>query len=114
MPLRNERVELSKKTFGALLCACLFALSGCASITSGNMQSVLLETRTNVAPVAGARCELTNDKGSWSVVTPASMTIQSSYGDLSVRCNSDTHEPVAIVLKSTAKAATYGNIILAA
>jgi len=44
--------------------------TGCASIVSGQNQSLSVETLQAGKPLSGASCKLDNDKGSWSVNTP--------------------------------------------
>lgn len=50
--------------------------------------------------VQGVKCTVSNDKGSWSVVTPASVEVQRSKADLNVKCEKDGYETVAGVVHS--------------
>ena len=43
--------------------AATFTFTGCASIVSGNNQSLSVTTQKNGTDVAGAKCSLVNDKG---------------------------------------------------
>jgi uncharacterized protein YceK len=85
----------------------LSLLSGCASVVTGQNQSVSVDT----GEVTGARCTLTNDSGTWHVnSTPGTVTILRDYSDLKVTCVKDdlmgSHE-----VKSTTKGMAFGNII---
>ncbi|WP_164844428.1 PDZ domain-containing protein [Azoarcus sp. DN11] len=83
-------------------------ISGCASIVSGQNQS--LSVTTPGCP--GASCELSNDKGRWYVpTTPATVTVNRSYADLLVRCTKTDHEPAIESVKSGTKGMAFGNIV---
>lgn len=87
--------------------------SGCASVTGGAAQSVSIHTRDQAGKeVAGASCELTNNKGRWVVTTPGSATIIRSNDDMQVLCNKAGHETGRGSVVSATKAAMFGNIIL--
>ncbi|WP_156545982.1 hypothetical protein [Cupriavidus sp. D384] len=95
----------------ALVCASSL-FGGCASIVSGTNQVVSVETRDHDQPHAGAKCKLTNSKGTYYVTTPGTITINRAYGDMSVRCDKDGQEPGLATVKSTTKAAAFGNILI--
>jgi hypothetical protein len=99
-----------KTLFWAL---CLVALlPGCATITTGQNQSVSVETRAaNGTAVSGAACKLANDKGSWFVTTPGSVTVTRAYSDMSVNCTHDKFPAGAAMVKSATKAMAFGNIV---
>ena len=64
-----------------MLIATAVVVSGCASIISGNDQTV------NVVTDVPARCELKNDKGTYAVdQTPANVTVQRSEQPLTIDC----------------------------
>ncbi len=93
-----------------IVCAVL-ALSGCATIVSGKMQPISVQTtQARAGEVRGANCTLTNDKGSWFVTTPASTVVLKSYSDLVVDCNKDTLAGSSI-FKSNANTSVWGNIL---
>jgi hypothetical protein len=98
-----------KIIIAALFLAAL--LPGCATITTGQNQSVSVETRKQGGNVVGASCKLANDKGTWFVTTPGSVTVSRAYGDMSVNCTHEKHEPGGIIVKSSTKAMAFGNII---
>ncbi|MGO4822905.1 hypothetical protein AB4141_00580 [Cupriavidus sp. 2KB_15] len=96
-------------TIALVYASSLFA--GCASIVSGTNQVVSVETRDNDQPHAGAKCKLTNSKGTYYVTTPGTVTINRAYGDINVRCDKDGQEPGLATVKSTTKAMAFGNIL---
>jgi hypothetical protein len=89
--------------------ACLS--TGCASIVSGQNQSVSVVTKNNGVDVSGAKCQLTNDKGTWFATTPGSVTVRRSFNDLSVNCKLDGVEPGIMSVKSATKGMAFGNIL---
>ena len=94
----------------AALAACLL-FGGCASIVSGQNQSISLTTKKDDAEVVGAKCSLANDKGTWFTTSPGSVTVRRSYGDLTVNCALDGSSPGIAMVKSTTKAMAFGNVI---
>ena len=94
---------------GAILAATL--CTGCASIVSGQNQSISVTTASDDNDIEGAKCSLQNDKGSWYATTPGSVTVRRSYGDLLVTCKLDGVTPGTASVKSTTKAMAFGNVI---
>jgi hypothetical protein len=90
----------------------LLLLSGCASITSGKMQPVSVNT-VNAAgdDIDSAKCSLLNDKGTWYVTTPGSVMIQKSYGDMTVSCKKKGVRNGIASVKSGANGGVVGNIL---
>lgn len=90
--------------FGFSFCS----LTSCASIISGNHQSVSVET----PPLKNITCSLSNDKGKWYVnSTPGSVMLQQSFKDLAVTCNQKGHEPITTLVPSKTKPMVFGNIL---
>ncbi len=86
--------------------------SGCASIVSGQNQSVSVETRTRQGQsLLGANCKLTNDKGIWFVTSPGSVSVRRSYEDMLINCDKEGQEPGIASAKSSTKAMAFGNIL---
>lgn len=85
-------------------------MGGCASIVSGQNQSVSVVSKSDGVDVAGAKCSLSNDKGQWYATTPGSVTVRRSYGALAVDCKTDALAGTAQV-KSSTKPMAFGNII---
>jgi len=94
----------------AALGACL-TLGGCASIVSGQNQSLSVTTKNNGSDVSGAKCSLVNDKGTWYTTTPGSVTVRRSFNDLTVNCALDGADPGIVMAKSGTKGMAFGNIL---
>lgn len=110
--LDTGRKKAMRRLFPALLVAVSATSAGCASIVTGQNQALSVETRTaNGGSLAGANCRLVNDKGTWFVITPGSVTVSRSYNDINVTCTKDGHEPGIATAKSSTKAMAAGNII---
>jgi hypothetical protein len=95
-----------------LFAAVPMLLSACASIVTGENQSLSVETMDQAKPVIGASCKLVNDKGTWFVTTPGTVTVHRAYGDLNVRCDKENLLPGIAVVKSSTKGMAFGNILL--
>jgi hypothetical protein len=93
----------------AVVAACLS--TGCASIVSGQNQSLSVTARNNGADVTGAKCQLSNDKGTWFATTPGSIMVRRSYGDLAITCTADGAAPGLLTVKSSTKGMAFGNIL---
>ncbi len=98
-------------TFTSTALALCALATGCASITTGQNQSLSIETRADGTPVAGASCKLENDKGTWYATSPGTAVVRRSYDDLNVRCEKAGHEPGVTAAKSSTKAMAFGNIL---
>jgi hypothetical protein len=108
--LRESRM---KKFLLAVSAALVALTSGCATVTTGTTQSVTVETvNAEGASVPGYTCRIVNGKGSWTVTTPGSTTLNKAYSDATVNCEK-TGEPSAnAVVKSQTKAYTFGNVLV--
>ena len=93
----------------AVIAACLS--TGCASIVSGQNQSLSVTAKNNGSDVTGAKCSLSNDKGQWFATTPGSVTVRRSYNELSVNCTLDGLQPGLVSVKSSTKGMAFGNIL---
>lgn len=91
----------------------LLGLGGCATVTTGTRQSVLV---TTAAPdgrdVDGAICTVRNSKGAWSVATPGSVTMSKANADASVECRKSGLPEGTAIVQSTMRAHTAGNVIV--
>jgi len=86
-----------------------FPLAGCASITAGTSENVVVST----SPEAVAHCDLANEKGHWTIdPTPGSTTVHKAYGALTVTCTDKAGDKGATSVQSTTAGAAYGNILL--
>ena len=92
----------------AVVAACLS--TGCASIVSGQNQSLSVTAKNNGADVVGAKCQLSNDKGTWFTTTPGSIMVRRSYNDLAISCTADGAAPGVLTVKSSTKGMAFGNM----
>lgn len=88
----------------AALVSVMLLTSGCASIVTGQQQSLSVNTTPS------SNCTLVNDKGTWYVVTPGTVTVKRAYGDMSVICKKDNLNAQNTV-KSSTKSIVFGNIL---
>lgn len=69
------------------------AFSGCATLSTGEMQSVSLRTQSpDGEALAQADCTLKNDRGSWQAQSPAEIRVRRSDADLTVECRKSGFE----------------------
>ena len=87
--------------------------SGCASITSSEMQSLALTTvdREKKA-IEGAACILKNDKGTWEAKSPSFVEVKRSAEDLNVECSKAGLPNGILKAISRATGGMFGNILL--
>jgi len=66
----------------------LLLLAGCAT-PPGELpkQTVSVQTFEASQPIAGVSCELSNEHGQWTVVTPGSVEVIASAEDLAIICS---------------------------
>lgn len=85
-------------------------LSGCASIVSGNQQTLYIET----PEVEGAECKLKDSKaGSWYLEsTPDAVTVLKGNGPMNVKCTKKGYKTTVVSVNEGVSGATFGNIIL--
>ena len=95
----------------SLLLGTTLLSSGCASIVSGSNQSLSVTAMNKAAVVSAATCKLTNNKGTWYVNTPGSVTVHRSYEDLLVACDKEGLETGMLTVKSSTKGMAFGNIL---
>lgn len=86
-------------------------LSGCASIVTGHNQTLSIDARARDSQVTDATCTLANDKGTWFVKTPGSVTVRRSFQDLSAKCEKDGISPGFASIRSSTKGMAFGNIL---
>jgi hypothetical protein len=95
------------------LAVAVLLLTGCASVTQGTEQHVRVDTvGVDGAAIAGAECELQNDKGSANVLSGGGTLIRRSGGNLTIRCTSGGKLPAVGQAVSRANAGLAGNIVL--
>jgi hypothetical protein len=88
--------------------------SGCSTITgSGTSQSISVQTyAADGQDVDGAKCDMTNDEGTWFVTTPGSVTVHRSNKDLQVICKKTGVDVGTANVVSKTKGNMWGNVIL--
>lgn len=86
-------------------------LTGCASVVNGQQQSVSVTTQSKDAEVQGAKCSLSNDKGTWYLTSPGSVSVHRSYNELKVSCAMAGQPVGSTAAKSSTTGAVFGNIL---
>jgi hypothetical protein len=93
-------------------CVALSAFSGCATITSNEMQTVSLNTKTADGQVVDkAKCTLKNDKGAWEMMSPGFVNVHRSAEDLMVECKKEGIADSVLRAISRAAGSMFGNIL---
>jgi hypothetical protein len=96
----------------ALIVSAAFVSTGCATITSNEMQTVSLNTKAaNGQPVEKVECSLKNDKGSWQATSPGTVAVHRSAEDLMVECKKEGVPDGFLRAISRAAGGMFGNII---
>lgn len=93
----------------------LMLVSGCSTLTGeGTAQNISVETieRASGDRITDARCDLSNDEGAWTVLTPGSVLIHRSNKPLSVKCQKTGYIQDYSSVDSKTKANMWGNIII--
>lgn len=88
--------------------------SGCSTLSgSGTSQPVSVQTfNSEGKEVDGANCDMTNDEGTWFVVTPGSSVIRRSNKDLMIACRKAGLDVGTANVVSRTKGNMWGNVIL--
>lgn len=97
-----------KNSFTPILLA-IFSLTGCATITTGTTQSILVDTR----PI-GAVCRFSRSDREVGVVnpTPGMLLITKDGAPLTVTCTKNAYYPNTGVLRANFQPMAFGNILL--
>lgn len=87
--------------------------TGCSTLTGeGTSQNLSVMTYSaENEDLPGAKCELKNDEGSWTGVTPASVMVHRSNKDLMVHCTKEGFKDARANVVSKTKSNMWGNII---
>ena len=95
----------------AFLLSC--GAAGCSSISgSGTSQPISVQTfSSDGQELQDARCEMTNDEGTWFVTTPGTSIVRRSNKDLQIICKKITHNIGTANVVSKTKMNMYGNIV---
>ena len=86
-------------------------LAGCATVIGSPEQSVTVRTQCK-QQVFQRRCLASNDKGSWSFVTPATLSIPRSSEPLALQCESGLFDGSLEPVSAQPSIETLGNIVL--
>ena len=96
----------------AMILAVLATLSGCASITGSEGQSLSVSAlAADGTPIDKAECVLDNDKGHWTTATPNFVMVRRSAEDLTVVCKKPGMVDGILKAVSRAAGSMFGNII---
>lgn len=86
--------------------------SGCASITSSDIQNLALTVKSEKDEnVKDAKCTLKNDRGAWTAGSPAFVDVRRSSEDLIVECKKEGMADGMLRAISRAAGGMFGNII---
>jgi hypothetical protein len=97
----------------AIVSLASLAFAGCATITSNEMQTLSLNTKTTDGQtVEQAKCVLKNDKGRWETSSPGFVSVHRSADDLMVECNKEGLSNGYLRAISRASGNMFGNIII--
>ena len=86
-------------------------LSGCASIVNGQTQVLSVKTILKGEDVDKCACALVNNKGTWFITSPGTVSVHRSYQDLQVSCKKDGLPTGMMAVKSSTKGMAFGNIL---
>ena len=92
----------------------IVSLTGCSTISgSGSTQPISVQTfQSDGSQLDGAKCEMTNDEGTWFVITPGSTTVHRSNKDLQVVCRKTGVDVGTASVVSRTKGNMWGNVLL--
>ena len=90
--------------------ALLISVSGCA-IMDGSQQTLSVRTVSGWSQIGGAQCQVNNNKGTWYVTTPGTVTVHRSYDPLNVTCHKPGYPGGIMSVASSTKGMEFGNII---
>lgn len=92
--------------------ALLVAATGCATIVNDSTQPVRVETKTTSGnAIAGADCKISNDYGTTTAKSGATVNIRRSSKDLDITCQHPENPQAVARAISRANAGMAGNII---
>lgn len=96
----------------AITCFALLGFSGCATITSSEMQSLTLSTKTaDGKAIDKANCTLKNDRGAWELISPGTVAVRRSAKDLMVECRKEGVADGSLIAISRIVGSIFGNVL---
>lgn len=93
----------------------LLLVSGCSTLTGdGTAQSINVETIevTSGNRIIDVRCDLSNDEGSWTVLTPGAVMVHRSNKPLSVNCQKSGYLQDYQSVDSKTKGNMWANLLI--
>ena len=102
-----------KKSFATTIVVLSALTAGCSTLTGeGTSQNLSLMTyAAENQDLVGAACELKNDEGNWTAITPATVMVHRSNKDLIVKCTKPGFADSRANVVSKTKSNMWGNII---
>lgn len=103
---------MSGKTARAAVLALIIASStvGCASMTGGKRQTLMIETLTpDGQEIAGAECNVRNERNDRVMQSGAAVEVARSSADLSITCRQSAHPDATARLVSRKNIKMAGN-----
>jgi hypothetical protein len=105
-------VELGKQRHLFLVLGALLAIGGCATVTTGSMQPIKVETITADGKlISGAECQAANQGGVFVGSSGALLSVRRSGDHLELECKHAAHSSAEGRVISRLNAATFGNVI---
>ena len=105
-PTVHKRFKIYRKIL--IMSTVLLSTVGCASLFSDASQPVSIDTPS----CKEAKCRATNSDGVYyAAATPATIVVNKAFGDLTIVCEKGDQRATS-VHKSSATAATFGNILM--
>ena len=104
---------MKKLTLLPLVASSFLMVTGCSTISgSGTSQSISVQTlAADGSPIDAARCDMTNDEGTWFVTTPGSTVVHRSNKDLQVICKKAGVDVGVANVVSRTKGNMFGNLL---
>ncbi|GAA4014953.1 hypothetical protein [Actimicrobium antarcticum] len=86
------------RRFALALASVSVLVAGCATVPAS--QTMLVETRSDGQPLAGATCLVSLGSEGYTVVTPATVSVAGARGDLQVVCNKPGYRSSELLFRS--------------
>jgi hypothetical protein len=92
----------------SLILLTTLALSACATMGGGN--SITVETAVRGQALPGVNCNVRTGSGNWNIVTPATLALGSTSGDLRILCDKPGYRTSEFVFTPTGSYGTPGSV----
>jgi hypothetical protein len=112
MNKKSNQASDANSIFKCVAILALLALCSCASVPSEEEKQQVHVTAllSDGAIVNGARCELTNNKGAWSVMTPGAVDVLTSESPLQVTCQKEGYRKVKVSIGQQVDGQVIGDL----